>query len=75
MIAYREGSVMVSRFWLGVLGVGMVVGALLSTQGGAVAREDVLTPVLALGVALPLGWGGASVAEAVRARTRSRRED
>ena len=66
---------MTSRVRLGPLSAGMAVGVLLAAQSGAVAREDVLTPVLALGVTLPLGWGGASVAQAVRARVRSRREE
>jgi hypothetical protein len=40
-----------------------------------VAREDVLAPVLALGVTLPLGWGGASLAQAIHARVRERRDE
>jgi hypothetical protein len=70
MIVDRGGSVMLSRIWLLALSAGIALGVLLSAQSGAVAREDVLTPVLALGLALPLGWGGASVAQAVRARVR-----
>ena len=66
---------MTSRFWLGALSAGMVAGILLSAQSGTMAREDVLAPVLALGVTLPLGWGSASVAQAVRARVRSRRDE
>jgi hypothetical protein len=74
MIVDRGGSVMLSRVWLLALSAGIVLGVLLSAQSGAVDREDVLTPVLALGLSLPLGWGGASFAEAIRARVRPRRD-
>ena len=66
---------MIPRIWLGALTAGVVGGILLSTQDSALAREDVLAPVLALGLTAPLGWGGASLAQAVRARVRSRQDE
>ena len=63
------------RMWLGALALGLIGGVALASQGGAVAREDVVAPVLALGLTIPLGWGGASLAQAVRVRVSTRREE
>ena len=63
------------RKWLGALALGLIGGVALAAQGGAVAREDLMAPVLALGLTIPLGWGGASLAQAVRVRVWTRREE
>jgi hypothetical protein len=41
-----------------VLLVGMIAGVVLASMSGTLSREDVLPPVIALGIALPLGWTG-----------------
>lgn len=65
---------MISRLWLAALSLGMAAGITLVMHAGTVSRDDVLAPVLALGITTPLGWGGASLAQTLRNRSK-RRDD
>ena len=38
--------------------VGLSIGMLVVSMAGTWAREDVLPAVIAVGIALPLGWSG-----------------
>ena len=46
------------KLWIAVFLIGMVIGVQVASRADAWAAADVLTPVVALGIALPAGWMG-----------------
>lgn len=63
-----------TRLQISILLAGMVAGVLLTFSAGTLTRDDVLTPVLAIGLTAPLGWAGMDMVERIRSR-RGRRTD
>ncbi len=46
------------QVWLAVFLIGLIVGVQLAAHRASLSAGDVLTPVIAIGLALPAGYAG-----------------